>query len=89
MATYVEGGADIMDAIGGGLPSQQTRDWLVQQSSAVTSTLSQYSQQFFDQSREMFQTISDSPSMQMLRNVKHRIQNAFTSDTIRMASTLE
>lgn len=89
MATYVEGGADIMDAIGGGMPSQQTREWIAQQSAAVTSTLSQYSQQFFDQSREMFQTINDSQAMQMLRNVKSRLQGAFSSDTIKVARTLE
>jgi hypothetical protein len=89
MATLVEGGADIMDALGGGLPSQQTREWLTEQSQAVSATLSQYSQQFFDQSREMFQTINDSQAMQMLRNVKSRVKDAFTPDLISIGRTLE
>lgn len=87
--TYVEGGADLIDALGGGFLDDSTKDWFAQQSQAITHTLGQAGQAFFNRAREMYQTVSESQALQMLRNLKAQEHNVWSSNMIQPLRALE
>lgn len=87
--TYVEGGADIIDALGGGFLDDSTKEWFAQQSQTITQTLGQAGQAFFNRARDMYQTVSESQALQMLRNLRARNENVWSSNMIQPLRTLE
>lgn len=87
--TYVEGGADLIDALGGGFLDDSTKDWFAQQSQMVSQTLGQAGQAFFGRAREMYQTVSESQALQMLRNLRSRNEDVWSANMIQPLRTLE
>jgi hypothetical protein len=88
MATYVQGGADLIDALGGGLPDESTKQWFAQHTQAVTQTLSATGQAFFERARTMYQTISESQALQMLRNLRNKMDDVWSGNKIQPLQTL-
>lgn len=89
MATYVEGGADLIDAFGGGMLDDNTKEWFQHHAQTVQQTLTSTGQAFFNRAREMYQTVSESQALQMLRNLRTRADNVWTGNMIQPLRTLE
>ena len=83
-ATQVNGGADVLDVMAGGRLDESAQEWFQQQAYALQNTVSGAAQQFFNQARDMYQTVSDTQAMQMLRNLTSR-RNTVWSDSLVMA----
>lgn len=89
MTTYVPGGADLIDIMGGGIPDDSARQWLAQKSEMVRSTLSTAGQVFFEKARSLYDIVSESQALQMLRNLKGRSDDVWSSNQISYLHTLE
>jgi len=89
MAVYVEGGGDLIDALGGGMLDSSTKEWFQHHSNTVRQTLSQTGQTFLDQARNLYQTISESQALQMLRNLRTKHDNVWSGNLIQPLRSLE
>lgn len=88
MAQYVAGGADLIDIMAGGRPDEATRQWFAERSEMVQQNLSNSSRAFFDRARSLYQTISESQAIQMLRNLKSKDENVWSGNVIESLRTL-
>jgi hypothetical protein len=75
-------GNDLIDALGGGMVDEQTKDWIAQRGDGFYSALGERAQQFFSQAKQIHQTISESQAMQMLRNAKSKLDSLWVSNQI-------
>lgn len=89
MAQYVAGGADLIDIMAGGRPDVATQQWFSERRETLQNTLTNTSQAFFDRARDMYQTISESQAVQMLRNLKAKTENVWAGNQITELQTLE
>jgi len=89
MATYVPGGADLIDIMAGGRPDSVTQNWFAERRDALQNTLTHTSQVFFDRARDMYQTISESQAMQILRNLRSQSDTAWSGNAVEPLNTLE
>lgn len=88
MAGYTAGGIDIIDIFAGGHLDSQAGGWLREQSTQMTQGISHTANQFFEQAREMYQVISQTDALQVLRNVKAKVNGLWGNNTIHAAVTL-
>lgn len=88
MAGYAPSGVDIIDIFAGGHLDSQSGGWLREQSMQMTQGLSHSATQFFQQAREMYQVISQTDALQVLRNVKAKVSGLWGSDSISAMVTL-
>lgn len=89
MATIVSGGADVLDAIGGGQLSQGVRGWLSQSADAIISALPQQGQAFVAQWREANQVMNADMAMALLSTMQHKTDNAWNAHAIQLLDSLE
>jgi hypothetical protein len=89
MAQYVPGGADLIDIMAGGRPDDATRQWFAERAEMVQQNLSNTSRAFFDRARSLYQTISESQALQMLRNLRTKSDNVWSGNVIEPLRTLE
>jgi hypothetical protein len=89
MAQYVPGGADLIDIVAGGRPDEATRQWFSERNEMLQNNLTNASRAFFDRARSLYQTISESQALQMLRNLKSKDDNVWSGNIIEPLRTLE
>lgn len=89
MPTFVSGGSDIMDVVAGGFLDQRTTQWLGERAQQVRTHVTHAGQQFFDQARTMYDVVSNSQAMQMLRNLREKTGGVWNADQIQPLTTLE
>lgn len=88
MSAYVNAGTDLLDVMGGGIPDDSVKQWLMQKTSAVQGALSNTGQAFFNRAREMYQMVSETQALQMLRNLRGKSDSVWTSNHIQCLHTL-
>lgn len=81
-ATQVNGGADVMDVMAGGRLDDTAQEWFQHQAQTLQNTVSGAAQNFFNQARNMYQTVSDSQAMQMLRNLRSRRETVWSDSLV-------
>jgi hypothetical protein len=86
MSGYASG-VDIIDIFAGGHLDQQSSGWLQEQSQFMSTGLSHTAQQFFEQARNMYQVISQTDALQVIRNVKAKVGSLWGNDVF-AATTL-
>lgn len=89
MAQYVPGGADLIDIMAGGRPDEATRQWFAERAEVVQQNLTNTSRAFFDRARSLYQTISESQALQMLRNLRTKSDDVWSGNVIEPLRTLE
>lgn len=88
MATFIAGGADVLDAIGGGHLSQSVRGWLNESANAVINTLPQQGQAFIERWREANQVMSTDMSIALLSSLEQKSDNAWNTHAVRILDTI-
>lgn len=89
MSSYVAGvGADLIDIFGGGALDQSARSWLEQKREEIRQIIPAAATDFFDKARSMYNIISESSALQMLRNLRGREDHAWQPDVIHALYTL-
>lgn len=75
-------GADLIDVFAGGRIDTDTSLWLQQRHEQLRTTVSQTAATFFDHARSLYSMISATDAMQVLRNLKAKVTEAWSNNEI-------
>lgn len=90
MSAYASNlGADLIDVMAGGLPDDSAREWLNQKAGIARDMLTQTGQAFFNRARDLYQVVSESQTVQILRNLRSKQEDVWSSNQIQYLYRLE
>lgn len=89
MSALFEGGADLIDIMGGGLPDESAKQWLGERAAQIRDTLTGTGQEFFNRARSLYNIVSESQAVQILRNIRSKSENVWSSNQILPLRSLE
>lgn len=88
MATFVQGGADLLDVMGGGFISRGVETFLDSASQAVQNLLPQSGQDFIRRWSESYKTLDINGAMAMLANLNKKSDSSWDNYTVRLLADL-
>ena len=89
MATLIQGGADLLDVMGGGFISREVEDFLGQATQNIYNLLPQSGQQFIKQWSETYKTLDINSAMAMLNNLDQKTDKSWDNFTVHVLNTLQ
>lgn len=82
-------GTDLIDIFAGGRLGQGTKEFFTDRSAEIRATVSGTATQFFDQARSLYQVIDSSAALQILRNLKTKVDTSWQSNEILRLNSLQ
>jgi hypothetical protein len=82
MSGFAVSGGDIIDVFAGGHLDNNTIGWLGQRNDAVMNTVTTVAREFFNQAQNLYQMVSSSDAMMMMRNLKAKAENTWAFDIV-------
>ena len=83
------GSGDIIDVFAGGHLSQSTTQWLSQRNESLMGTVTAAAQNFFQQAQSMYNMVSTSDAMMLLRNLTTKSENTWSFDIVEARTLAE
>lgn len=83
------GGSDLIDIMAGGIPDQSAMHWLEQKSQALQGSISGIGQAFFDRARSMYNMVSESQAVQILRNLKSKSDSVWNTGRVQLLHRIQ
>lgn len=82
-------GVDLMDIAAGGHLSNNVASWMQERSRNLMSTVSSTTQNWFNQAKTFYQTISESDALQALRNLTAKADVSWMGNNIHFCNSIE
>lgn len=86
MNGFAVSGGDIIDVFAGGHLDNNTLQWLGQRNESVMQSVTSAAQGFFQQAQNLYQMVSSSDAMMMMRNIKAKTENTWAFDIVPITS---
>jgi hypothetical protein len=86
MNGFAVSGGDIIDVFAGGHLDNNTLQWLGQRNESVMQSVTSAAQGFFQQAQNLYQMVSSSDALMMMRNLKAKTENTWAFDIVPVTS---
>lgn len=89
MATLVEGGSDLFDALAYTMPQPGVYDFLAHRAQNYSNLLTSSGSQFLQNVKSYYDAITESEAMRIARAAMRKVENIWNADTIRYINDVQ